>query len=261
MTTRKGNKYTDQTGGEQAEMHTKLDRILETNEETKTILQAIQKRLDSTDIAIRSITADLHEQRVQINKHDVKIKQLERKPEEAMNEIDQLENRSRRDNLLLNLPECIEGEVMIECVINITSVKLKLKLFSQDVQRVHRVGTKSASIVAFKLSSFQTKIKILQAQAQAQLGKRDDQDQIRFMQDYSAKLRNTRKEFYSIRKKLNKANLKSQLRYPATLWVWKDDKKIQKQNTRGSGRVTNQRKSSYPKHVDRIDKMIKTSVG
>uniref|UniRef100_A0A0E9Q3G2 Uncharacterized protein n=1 Tax=Anguilla anguilla TaxID=7936 RepID=A0A0E9Q3G2_ANGAN len=48
---------------------------------------------------------------------------------------------------------------------------------------------------------------------------------IRFVQDLPAKLRERGKEYLLIRQALDKHEIKSLLRYPSVLWVWKEGRR------------------------------------
>lgn len=76
-----------------------------------------------------------------------------------------------------------------------------------------------------KLWNDQTKVNILKAQGGKESMIRDQK--IRFVQDVSAKLRRRRREYFPIRQELDKWGIKSQLQYPAALFVWKGRQKLQ----------------------------------
>lgn len=85
-------------------------------------------------------------------------------------------------------------------------------------------------MIIIKLWNDQTKVNILKAQGDKEIMIRDQR--IRFVQDLSAKLRRRRKDYLPIRQHLDKREIKSQLRYPATLLVWRGRQKLQFGNAR-----------------------------
>lgn len=98
-------------------------------------LNSIGAWLDSTE-------PNLLEQTNKIEAQELIIKALGDKLEDAMNTIDDLENRSRRRNLrLLNLPEKSEaGYGMETYLVKTLSALLSIPLYEQDIEFAHRIG-------------------------------------------------------------------------------------------------------------------------
>lgn len=88
-----------------------------------------------------SIEANLLEQTNKVAAQELKIIALDHKLQEAMNAIDNLENRSRRKNqCLLHLPEKSETGYRMETYLaKILSPLLTIPLEEQDIEIAHRI--------------------------------------------------------------------------------------------------------------------------
>lgn len=150
------------------EMDAKLDKILESNISTRQVLDTLLQRVNSLDTHVETLTGKTHDNEVDIEAQKTRVTELEKKLDQAMEYIDQLENRNRQNNLrLLNVPEGEEEDhQMIPFLINIFEQKWSLDLKEADFERAHRVGirketAKHPRVIIFKLHHFQKKLEIL----------------------------------------------------------------------------------------------------
>lgn len=194
-------------------------------------VKSVETKVESLDKKIESIVLDVHDQGVRIDAHEKRINSLEKQLETLEDELDVQDNRMRKNNIrILNLPEEEEGDNLTEYLVNLISKDLGVEITSEDLERCHRIGIKQKKakyprMIIMKLWKYQIKINILKAQGDKETKIRNQT--IRFVQDLSVKLRRRRRDYLPVRQELDKSGIKSQLRYPATLWVWKGRQKLQ----------------------------------
>ncbi|RXM97828.1 hypothetical protein EOD39_13935 [Acipenser ruthenus] len=150
---------------------------------------------------------------------------LETKLQNAIDEIDQLENRLCRNNLrIINFPEDIEKYNMTTYLVSRIAAKFAIQLEESDIESAHRIRRKDKAatfprMTVFKLHHFQKKVEILKAlRSAAELCIQDRT--VRIVPDLSSRLRKHRGAFRPLRNQLDKIGIKSQVRHPATLWIW-----------------------------------------
>ncbi|XP_034545240.1 uncharacterized protein LOC117816948 [Notolabrus celidotus] len=226
MLTRQQNKMPTSGGGSSYnarfdELESKLDKILELNASTNTLLNSVVQRMDAFDGRMENLVGEMHDQGVKLDTQENRVSKLERKMQLATDYIDQLENRHRQNNLrLLNVPEREERDLpMITFLVKTLKEKWSLTLKEEDFERAHRVGpikdnAKHPRAIIFKLHHFQKKLQILK-----QAKGRQDGSNFRVVTDMSAQTRARRAEFWPLREQLHRLNVKTFLRHPATLCV------------------------------------------
>lgn len=203
------------------EIDAKLDKILESNISTKHLLDTLLQRVNSLDEHVETLTGKTHDNEVGIEAQKTRVTELEKKLDQAMEYINQLENRNRQNNLrLLNVPEGQEEDnKMIPFLIDIFQQKWSLDLKEEDFERAHRVGirketAKHPRAIIFKLHHFQKKLEILKGSK-----KKSDGCVFRVVPDMSAQLRTRRAAFWALREQLHQQKIKTFFRGPATLCV------------------------------------------
>ncbi|KAL7389170.1 hypothetical protein ABVT39_027569 [Epinephelus coioides] len=188
-------------------LSSKLDRLMVS-------VESIGNRLEKTE-------AELYEHASKLDKHELRIQTLEKDLQEALTEIDRLENRSRRHNLrLLNLLEKSEaGNSMVSFLANFLTDLLSIPIQAHNIEMAHRIGpppqSNKCQAVIFKLFHFQKKLDILEA-AKSQELKYQDQP-VRITTDMSARWRWLRGEFWPLRQQLHDKGIQTRVRDPATL--------------------------------------------
>lgn len=90
------------------DLESKLDKLLNLQTVTNTLLSSVVQRVDALDKKTETLIGDMHEQVVMQEAYQPCIIELENKLQLAMDYIDQLENRHRQNNLLLNVLESLE---------------------------------------------------------------------------------------------------------------------------------------------------------
>lgn len=205
------------------ETQSKLDKLLAFQSLANSMLNTVVTRIDSMERNLEVLTSDLHGQGTKLDQQEKRITELERKLQQAMDDVDQLENRHRQNNLrLLNLPEGEEKDDMTAYLVSILSEKWNLLMKKEDFERAHRVGIKKSDAkfprtVVFKVHHYQKKVEILRAVGKA--GPRVGDQTVRIVQDMSIQLRRKRSEFWPLIQQLRKLQINHQLRQ-ATLHVW-----------------------------------------
>lgn len=205
-------------------------------------LDALSKKMDKLHESVNSIgvrlectEADLLEQSNKIAAQELKIKDLSDKLEEAMNAIDNLENRSRRRNLrLLHLPEKSEAGHRMEIYLASTlSALLDIPFQEQDIEIAHRIGSPvdgKTRTVIFKLFHLRKRDAILKAAKTKTLELSDIPGvTLRISEDISVRRRKLRDQYWPLREQLHKRNIKTRVRNPGTLLVWIDEQPLELQ--------------------------------
>lgn len=113
--------------------------------------------------------------------------------------IDELEDRSRRDNIILHgIPDAQETWAQTEDkVVSLLSSCIDSQISSTDIERAHRLGQFSDTRcrpVIVKLSSFKSKEKIMQSRSRLR------EREIRVTEDFSLATRTARKKLIEFAK-------------------------------------------------------------
>ena len=202
------------------ELDSKLDKLLELNASTNTMLNNVVGRVDTLDAKTESIMADVHEQGLRLNSQEKRVSELEKKLQQANDYIDQLENRHRENNLrLLNAGEGEERNTPIPYLVKILAEKWNLELKEDDFEKAHRVGplkdnAKRPRAIIFKLHHFQKKQLIWKQTRETPEG-----CDLKIVQDTSVQLRMKKAEYWPLREQLHLLDIKTYIKHPATLYV------------------------------------------
>ena len=186
-------------------------------------IDLMEKKIDSLDTTTEKAGADLHDQGIELDHHDKRIKALESKLEDAMNEIDRLEHHSRKNNLLLLFsPEKSEKDNMISYLATLLSDKLQIQIQESDIQAAHRVGearqTGKPRRIIFKMYQFQKKLDILKAATSTEI--KVDGQLLKIKPDKTTRMRQREQEYWPLREPLHENGIKTKLRNPGWLQVW-----------------------------------------
>ncbi|XP_053572801.1 uncharacterized protein LOC128662837 [Bombina bombina] len=158
-----------------------------------------------------------------------KLVALEKYTTTLQQKIDDLENRSRRNNVrLIGLPENVKANDILKFVETTLPPLLEIPkdALLHSVERAHRVGPERPAMdrnsqprpVMIKFLHFQTKMAVLRAYR-----KMDevlfDNARILLFQDYSADLTKIRREFSALCSRLHREGKHAYLLYPAKLKI------------------------------------------
>ncbi|XP_053555688.1 DNA mismatch repair protein Msh3 [Bombina bombina] len=158
---------------------------------------------------------------------DITIKQLVKKSELLQDRIDDLENRSRRNNLrIVGIPESVKGKNLLEFVA-LTFPKLlgiHPDILPIDVERAHRIGPERGleqnnprpRQVIFRCLNYQEKLKILRAY-RARKEVLHEGSKLLLFQDFSMEVTKQRKEFAPLCSRLHEPGRQVALLFPAKL--------------------------------------------
>lgn len=190
----------------------KMDKIYSLS----TTIDHLTLSMESIENKLEKSTAELHDHAVKLDKQEMCIQTIENKLQDALDEIDRLENRARRHNLrVLNIPENSEVGNMVTFLANTLSSLLQIQLQPIDIEVAHRIGkplnlqSNKPWVVIFKLHHFQKKLDILGAAAKTkELKFRDQYITSRITSDVSNRQRTMRGEFWALRQQLQEKGLK-----------------------------------------------------
>ncbi|CAL1593144.1 unnamed protein product [Knipowitschia caucasica] len=199
----------------------KLNQLLQVNTDTNVLLNSALKRIEALEHILEATKAEVHEYTILVKTQESKVDALGKKLQDALEQIDQLENRHRQNNLrLLNVPEGYEKDLpLTSFLVKTLAERWNLKLTEEDFERAHRIGPVSDNArypraIIFKLHHFQKKLYIQRgAREPAEGGK------LRIVPDMSSMVRARRRAFWPLREQLHQMNIKTFLRYPATLHI------------------------------------------
>uniref|UniRef100_A0A8C5QXN8 LINE-1 type transposase domain-containing protein 1 n=1 Tax=Leptobrachium leishanense TaxID=445787 RepID=A0A8C5QXN8_9ANUR len=177
------------------------------------------QRLTEVEERVSTLEDGLTHLQTSVESHDSLLSSL-------IDKVDDLENRSRRNNLrIVRLPETVKGPQLHHVVSSWLPTALGLTdNLALTVERVHRLGPDlSPSLgpprtVIFQLLNFSDKIRIMQAYRKANTLEHNGTT-LRLFQDFSASLAARRRAFAPICSKLAAANVRFTLQYPARLRV------------------------------------------
>lgn len=192
--------------------------------EIRTSTAALQATISSQGSKIRDIEASMNSVDERLDILERKCQTLEKDNEELKSKADDLENRSRRNNLrILGIPENIEtskpSQFMASFFADLFGDKLPQ---TPEIERAHRsLAPKPRSgapprpmIVRFL--RFQTKENILRlSREHGELRYKDSK--ILIFPDFSAELKKRRDQFKSVKAELHGAGVKFRMLYPCRL--------------------------------------------
>uniref|UniRef100_A0A3Q3MPB5 L1 transposable element RRM domain-containing protein n=1 Tax=Labrus bergylta TaxID=56723 RepID=A0A3Q3MPB5_9LABR len=205
---------------------TDVTTIKESTTELRNSINAIQERLTEAEGRISDVE-DTTEQIVDANEHN------ERRVEMLWNRVEDLENRSRRNNVrLIGLKEGAEAGGLMKCIQSIMSDGFGLELDEEmEIERAHRAPTTRPSedrpprLVLIRFLRSSARQKVLQA-AKAKRGVMWSGCKVPFFPDMSRELAEKRRAFTEARSMLQKINVRHTLAFPAVLrFTWKEKKK------------------------------------
>ena len=103
-------------GAKLSDLTSKMDKLVDLTTANNILLNTVVKRVETLETKVETNAGTLHDTEVQLITQDKRITHLENKLKQAMDVIDQLENRHRQNNLrLLNVQEKEEsGMTMID---------------------------------------------------------------------------------------------------------------------------------------------------
>ena len=212
-----------------AELKTFLTTSLDTSlTPIRTSLETINAALDSHNQMITTIENTLSTQSDEIAELTTRLDHLEKANAALTSKAEDLENRSRRQNIrIVGLPEGLEGGSPSEFI-----SKLLRSLVGNDVfptppelDRAHRapapkpaLGQRPRAIIA-RFHRYQDKERVLRWARLQKEGIKFDGNRILFFPDMSAGLAKQRATFKNIKAKLYAAGITFSLRHPARLCI------------------------------------------
>ncbi|KAL1265745.1 hypothetical protein QQF64_003772 [Cirrhinus molitorella] len=199
---------------------------------------SIHSSLSSISISLSTLgdQVNLLEQRVSANEDNVqacvtRVQTLDKENSYLIDKVDELENRSRRNNLrFVGVKESSEGNDIAGFMSRLIPLILGQDNFSTPpiIEWAYRSPTErqsgraSSRPVMVKLLNFQDKLKILRIAREKKL--EYNGTRIYIYPDFSADLMKRRRSFDPVKRKLRELNMKYFLRYPCTLCVLVDGK-------------------------------------
>lgn len=202
-------------------LESKLNKLLQVNTSTNTLLDSAVKRIEALETRFESAMAEVHDYGVLVETQMSRTGALEKKLQNALDHIDQLENRNRQNNLrLLNVLEGSEKDLpMPAFLVKTFAEKWKLELKEEDFERAHRVGARKDDTgypraIIFKLHHYQKRLYIWKGTRRQIEG-----CNFKVVPDMSAAVREKRKAFWPLREQLHQNDIKTFLKFPATLYV------------------------------------------
>lgn len=228
---------------EQAQVQQEFSPERLVTEITRSITAAMDEKFDSflsqlQDIAnkIQDNTKRLDEVETRVSGAEDELVSTKTKLERALHcledltvKVDDLENRSRRENLIiLNFPEGAEGANPVKFFQSWLPTFLGLGDEQTHLDRAHRLGRSPSQLpersgrrprpVILKLHYFQDKGKILNA-AKSSGPRLFQGSEIFFVQDFSQSVRQRRRGFNEVCEQLKKLNIRFGMSFPATLRI------------------------------------------
>lgn len=211
------------------ELKTFLTISLETSlTPIRTSLETISAALDSHNQKIKTIEDTLTTHSDELTEITTRLDQLEKANAALASKAEDLENRSRRQNLrIVGLPEGLEGRSPLEFISELLQTVIGHKVFptSPELDRAHRtpapkpaLGQRPRAIIV-RFHRYQDKERVLRwARSQTEDIKFDG-NRILFFPDMSASLAKQRATFKDIKAKLYTAGITFSLRHPARLCI------------------------------------------
>lgn len=200
---------------------TDVSSIKEVVTDVKNSVSAIQERLDEAEGRISSMEDVTSKLVGDGERHDKRL-------EVMWNRIEDLENRSRRNNVrMIGLKEGLEAGGLIKCVCKILSEGLGIDPDGEfEIERAHRALAPRPSadqpprIILIKFLRSSAREKLLQA-AKEKGTTEWEGCRISFFPDMSRELARKRRDFTASRRMLRSINVKYTLAYPASLrFTW-----------------------------------------
>ena len=194
-------------------LETRLRGIMNPLEDISKRMETIEGKLRSVDFEIESVKAD--------------IKTLQKEKEDLITKVDDLENRSRRDNLIFfGVPEVAEKENCAELLVDLLENFVGVPDFNRNhIERCHRTPTFKPSggpqskprIIHVKFSSYQTKELVRKACIQKFKESTYKGQKIFVGEDFSKRIQTLRKNQMGEFKRLQREGKKPFFIYPAVV--------------------------------------------
>lgn len=205
-------------------MEVKLFKLSETLDRFSATLESHSKLITEAEQRVSSVEDTLSVLQEKVTKIEKKNKELEAS-------LDEMENRSRRDNIrILNLKEVTEGNQPLQfleswlpaalCLDGGPGITSRIK-----IDRAHRgLGPRGSRPrpVIIKLHNPRDKLKILTALRKKPALEHNGQ-RIYIQQDISAAVRERRRAFNRVCQALISKGIRFNMRYPATLVVYHNE--------------------------------------
>ena len=165
--------------------------------------------------------------------YDQKLSDMQKEIDRVWDKVDELENRARRNNVVLfNIPEGTEGSGSGNCINFMKAFFREFvdpDLTDLDIQRAHRTPTGNPNPNAAKprpihvfFGNFTQKENVRRATIKAFKAKKFKNQKLFISDDLSKRLQNKRKQLLPAMKKLREEGKKPFFSYPATLKFWQD---------------------------------------
>ena len=193
-------------------LETRLRGIMNPLEDSSKQMETIEGKLRSVDFEIESVKAD--------------IKTLQKEKEDLITKVDDLENRSRRDNLIFfGVPEVAEKENCSELLVDLLENFVGVPDFNRNhIERCHRTPSFKPSgpqskprIIHVKFSSYQTKELVRKACIQKFKESTYKGQKIFVGEDFSKRIQTLRKNQMDEFKRLQREGKKPFFMYPAVV--------------------------------------------
>lgn len=206
---------------------TDVSSIKEVVTDLKNSVNAIQERMDEAEGRISNMEDVTSKLVSDGERYDKRLEVL-------WNRIEDLENRSRRNNVrMIGLKEGLEAGGMIKCVNKIISEGLGIDPDGEfEIERAHRAliprpdADRPPRIVLIKFLRSSAREKVLQAAREKGMIEWSG-CRISFFPDMSRELARRRREFTASRRMLRSVNVKYTLAYPASLrFTWQGKNRV-----------------------------------
>ncbi|KAK7881904.1 hypothetical protein WMY93_030313 [Mugilogobius chulae] len=119
-------------------LESKLNKLLQVNMDNNALLNSAVKRIEALEEKFEGALAEVHECGAQVVAQEGRIVSLEKKLQDALDQIEQLENRHRENNLrLLNVPEGHEKDLSMQAFLKLyilKSTRRPLEGYQTEVQ-------------------------------------------------------------------------------------------------------------------------------
>ena len=200
--------------------------IKETTKELKDAMEKVQVRLGAAEQRISDIEDMNTRVEKVIEKHDKKLETL-------WSRVEDLENRSRRNNVrMVGLKENKEQRGGVQQYVErILSEGLGLAGQEFEIERAHRAmgpmpdPDKAPRTIMIRFLRSTARDKVLQVSKEKR-GIKWENCKLSFFEDLTRELAETRRGFTAAKKRLQELNVKHRLAYPATLiFTWKGERK------------------------------------
>ncbi|XP_037498616.1 uncharacterized protein LOC119372211 [Rhipicephalus sanguineus] len=207
----------------QKNMTDMMNSVLSKQEKIEKEVASLTERMSSVEMQ----TKPLIELKTDVNDLKQRATQLEKDLEFAVKKIDELENRSRRNNLIVFglREEANETTADLTEIIKTDLFEGKLGVNVSGIERCHRLGKKNGKErpVIIKILDYRDKVAILQRCSKLK------GTELSISEDFSARVRDIRKKLWqsSSRERTNGSKVKlvyDKISIDGKIFCWDDDK-------------------------------------